>query len=81
MKKFSPNALGLAIGILWAVCVLFCGITAMFGWGVALVEAISSLYIGYGPSVPGAFIGAIWGFVDGYLAGLVIAWLYNRLTK
>ena len=81
MKKFSPNALGIAIGVLWAAYVLFCGITAMLGWGIALVDAISSLYVGYGPSILGAVIGAIWGFVDGYIAGVVIAWLYNKLAK
>jgi len=81
MNKFSPNALGIAIGVLWAAYVLFCGITAMFGWGIALVDVISSLYVGYGPSVLGAFIGAVWGFVDGYIAGVVIALLYNMLAK
>jgi len=81
MNKCSPNALGVAIGVLWAAYVSFCGITAMFGWGVALVDAISSLYIGYGPSIPGAIIGAVWAFVDGYIAGVVIGWLYNRLVK
>jgi hypothetical protein len=81
MKKLSPNALGIAIGVLWAAYVLFCGIAAMFGWGTALVDAISSLYIGYAPSVLGAIIGALWGFVDGYIAGVVIAWLYNKLAK
>lgn len=81
MNRFSPNALGIAIGVLWAAYVFFCGITAMFGWGVALVEAISSLYIGYGPSIGGAIIGTIWGFVDGYIAGVVIAWLYNKVAK
>jgi len=81
MNKLSPNALGIAIGVLWAAYIILCGIAAMFGWGVALVDAFSSLYIGYGPSVPGAIIGAIWGFVDGYIAGFVIAWLYNKLAK
>jgi hypothetical protein len=81
MNRLSPNALGIAIGVLWAAYVLFCGIIAMFGWGVALVDAMSSLYIGYGPSVLGAIIGAVWGFVDGYIAGVVVAWLYNRMAK
>jgi len=81
MNKFSPNALGIAVGVLWAAYVLFCGITAMFGWGIELVDAISSLYAGYGPSILGAIIGAVWGFVDGYIAGVVIAWLYNKLAK
>ncbi len=81
MKKLSLNALGIAIGVLWAFYVFFCGITAIFGWGAELVRAFSSLYIGYGPSFLGAIIGAAWGFVDGYIAGIVIAWVYNRLVK
>ncbi len=81
MNKCAPHALGVAIGVLWAAYVFFCGITAMFGWGVALVDALSSLYIGYAPSILGAVIGAAWGFVDGYVAGVVIAWIYNRLAK
>jgi hypothetical protein len=81
MNRLSPNALGIAIGILWAAYVLFCGIAAMFGWGVALVDALGTLYIGYGASIVGAVIGAVWGFVDGYIAGFVIAWIYNRLAK
>lgn len=81
MNKCSVNALGIAIGVLWAIYVFFCGITAMFGWGVALVQTLSSLYIGYGPTFVGAVIGAAWAFVDGYIAGVVIAWIYNRLAK
>lgn len=81
MNRCAPHALGVAIGVLWAVYVLFCGITAMFGWGVALVGALSSLYIGYAPTISGAMIGAAWGFVDGYIAGVVIALIYNRLAK
>ncbi|WP_193164254.1 bacteriophage holin [Microbulbifer hainanensis] len=81
MNKCAPNALGVAVGVLWAAYVFFCGITAMFGWGVALVEVLSSLYIGYAPTLIGAVIGAVWGFVDGYIAGVVIAWIYNRVVK
>jgi hypothetical protein len=81
MNKLSPTALGIAIGVIWAAYVLFCGITAMFGWGVALVDTISSLYVGYGPSILGAIIGAAWGFADGYIAGVVVAWVYNKLAR
>lgn len=80
MNRCHPNALGIAIGVLWAAYVFLCGITALFGWGVELVEALASLYIGYGASVGGAFAGAVWGFVDGYIAGVVIALIYNRLA-
>jgi hypothetical protein len=53
----------------------------MFGWGVALVSALASLYIGYGASIVGAIIGALWAFADGFVAGLVIAWIYNMVAK
>jgi hypothetical protein len=81
MTKCSPNALGIALGVLWALYVLCIGIAAMFGWGAALVAPLASLYIGYAASVGGALIGAIWAFVDGYVAGIVIAYVYNWMTK
>jgi hypothetical protein len=81
MNKLQPVALGVAAGILWAIYVFFIGITAMFGWGNALVAALASLYIGYGPSFVGAVIGAIWAFIDGLVAGVIVAWLYNMMAK
>ena len=81
MNKCQPLPLGIAIGVLWAIYVFSVGITAMFGWGVALVETLASLYIGYGASIVVAIIGAIWAFVDGFVAGVVIAWIYNALAK
>ena len=81
MNKIQPLALGIAIGVLWTIYVFVVGITAMFGWGTALVEALASLYIGYSASIFGAIIGAIWAFVDGLIAGVVIAWIYNLIAK
>jgi hypothetical protein len=51
MNKCQPLALGIAIGVVWALYVFFAGIFATFGWGVALVETLGSFYIGYGASV------------------------------
>ncbi|AWF81186.1 hypothetical protein BTJ40_10350 [Microbulbifer sp. A4B17] len=81
MNRCAPNALGVAIGVLWAFYTFFCGITAMFGWGTVLVEVLSSFYIGYAPTFIGAVIGAVWGFVDGYIAGIIIGWVYNKVAK
>ncbi len=81
MNRCQPLALGIAIGVLWALYVGCLAITAMFGWGTALVAPLASLYIGYGASIVGAIIGAIWAFIDGFVAGLVIAWIYNFVAK
>ena len=80
-SKLQPLALGVAIGVLWAVYVLFAGLFAMSGWGLALVQTLASFYLGYGASAVGAIIGAIWAFTDGFVAGVVIAWIYNRIAK
>jgi len=72
-------SVGLAIGVTSAVAVFFLGLmAAFFGWGVPVAVALSSLYIGYGPSFVGAIAGAVWAFVDGLIAGVLIAWFYNR---
>ena len=80
-SRCSPNALGIAVGILWAFYIFFCGITAIFGWGAELVSVFSSLYIGYAASFVGAIIGALWAFGDGYVAGVIIGWIYNRVAR
>ena len=81
MNKCQPIALGVAIGILWAAYVGFLAIIAMFDWGTALVASLASLYLGYGASIVGAIIGAVWAFIDGFIAGVVIAWVYNIVAK
>jgi hypothetical protein len=81
MNKIQPIAFGIAIGVVWALGVGFVGIIAMFGWGTAFVSALGSLYIGYGATVVGAVIGAIWALIDGFIAGALIAWIYNLAAK
>ena len=73
---------GLAVGVTWALGVFILGVmAAAFGWGVPLVALLASLYIGFGPTFVGGIAGALWAFVDGLVAGLLIAWLYNRFAR
>ena len=82
MAKLDARAMGISVGILWSLCVMFVGFTAMtLDWGTAFVEVFSSFYLGYEPTVLGSVIGAAWGACDGFLGGFVIAWLYNKLAK
>ena len=72
---------GLALGATAAVVVFLIGVTtAFFGWGILVVQVLSTLLIGYEPSFVGAITGAVWAFVDGFVAGMFMAWLYNRFT-
>jgi hypothetical protein len=82
MAKVDIKALGLTLGIVWGVAMFLLGLMVMFfNWGVAWVELMSSLYIGYKATFLGSIIGGIWGFVDAGIAGVIIAWLYNKLLK
>ncbi len=70
---------GLALGVTFTIVVFLLGImAAAFGWGVQIAAALSSLYIGYGPTFVGSIAGAVWGFANGFVIGVLIAWLYNR---
>lgn len=57
------------------------GWISAFGWGTEMVNTLSSLYIGYNSGILGGLIGAVWGFADGALGGVVIALIYNAVTK
>ena len=81
MNKCKPVALGVALGVLWALYVFFAGIFAMSGWGADMVNLIGTFYVGYGASIGGSIIGAVWAFIDGFVAGVVIAWIYNKVAK
>lgn len=77
MEKLNVKALALSLGITWSLCTLFLGWVATFGWGARIVDVMSSLYIGYAPTFIGGIIGGIWGFFDGAIGGLILAWIYN----
>ena len=82
MAKLDVKALGLSFGIMWGAAMLIMGLLArQFGYGAGFVRAIGTLYIGYSASIKGSLIGTAYGFVDAGIGGVIIAWLYNKLSK
>ena len=75
MQRLSMKGMAMGLGVSWGVLILTIGFTSMFGWGTRLVEMMSSLYIGYSPTVLGAMIGALWALLDGAFGGLIIAFI------
>lgn len=75
----SMKGLSQALGLAWGGGMVLLGLMATLGWGRPAVDLIGSVYLGFAPTLPGTMIGGVWGFVDGALGGVVIAWLYNRL--
>ncbi|KPJ68779.1 hypothetical protein AMJ44_05460 [candidate division WOR-1 bacterium DG_54_3] len=81
MKRLSLRAAILSFGITWALAMLFIGWVAMLGWGIRVVEVLSSLYIGFAPTFIGGIIGAVWGFFDGAIGAAIFTFIYNAIVK
>lgn len=80
--KLNIKALGLASGIVWGLSIFL--LTYWFiivgQPGTTLVK-LSAIYFGYSVTWYGAFVGLIWGFVDGFIGGALLAWVYNKFAK
>ena len=82
MGKLDAVRMGLALGIVWAVGIFLLGIAAtLCNWGTDLVWLIGSVYIGYDATFLGSFCGLVWAFVDGFICGFVLIWLYNKFIQ
>jgi len=82
-RRLSIISLGFGVGVAWAVCVLVLGFGAVFfdDWGADMVELMSSVYVGFSDTVGGALIGGLWGFVDGFIFGVILAFFYNLCAR
>jgi hypothetical protein len=69
--------LGIALGTVFGVFTLLLGWIAASGFFVGIVEVLSTLYMGYEPSLLGALLGALSAFIHGFITGYLIAFVYN----
>jgi hypothetical protein len=70
--------LGFAFGVVWGVGLLFMGLISTYtGYAAPFVIIIGAIYPGYGNTLIGSFLGLLWGAVDGFIGGWLIAKLYN----
>ena len=49
--------------------------------GALRSQVVGSFYVGFGPTIGGALIGAVWGFVVGFVFFALGARLYNVLIR
>ena len=79
--RLNAKALALSIGILWGTSVFIA--TAwilLFGFDGNTLAKLGNFYLGYTVSWGGAFIGLFYGFIDGLIAGFLLAVLYNAFA-
>jgi hypothetical protein len=80
--ELRKRNLGFALGLTW-------GLGVMLGtWWMVLMgkpgftlSKLSAFYFGYSVSFVGGLVGLFWGFIDGFICGVVIAWFYNMGNK
>ena len=79
--RLSLKGMAIAAGLLWGGAILFLGLIN-FVWptyGVNFLQAISSVYPWFhaSRSFVDIVIGTTDALIDGAIAGLLFAWLYN----
>ena len=78
--RIDAAKFGIAFGIVYALVFFLFGIVAtLFGWGTEMAGLIGDFYVGFGPTLLGAVIGAVWGFAVGFIFFALAAVIYNRL--
>jgi hypothetical protein len=85
MMRLSLKAMAIAAGLLWGAAVLCVGLLNLVdtNYGITFIQLTSSVYPWFHPSrtVGNVAIGTIDGLLDGAVAGLIFAWLYNAVTS
>ncbi|MDP2481044.1 MAG: hypothetical protein Q8W51_00450 [Candidatus Palauibacterales bacterium] len=72
-RAFATASAAVSSAVVFAVTVLF-----LVGPGdPARLAPLSGLLFGYAPTLAGAFVGALWAWVYGFLVGGALAFLYN----
>jgi hypothetical protein len=82
--RLSLKALAVAAGLLWGGAILFVGLInlARPAYGINFLEIMSSVYPWFHAShtLGDVIVGTVDGLIDGAIAGMLLAWLYNSFA-
>jgi len=82
MARLDIKAFGMALGLVWGGITFLLGLLdMMYFWGSSWGKMMTTIYVGYTPTIMGSIIGAVWGFIYASVLGFAVAWLYNRLAE
>ena len=77
--RLNAKAMAISFGILWGAAFFLATVWLVItGSAGETLGKMSAFYIGYTVSWGGAFLGLIYGFIDGLIAGFLLVLLYNK---
>ncbi len=81
--RLKPVALGLSLGIVWGLALFVTTwLSYLTGYGKLFLDVLAgSIYPGYTISPAGSALGLVYGFIDLFIAGSLVGWIYNRVTR
>jgi len=75
------RAFGLAVGVVWGLVILGVSLlVTLKGAGGEHLSRLGLLYPGYRVTYLGSLIGFVWSVIYGFVAGALLAWVYNKLS-
>ena len=81
MERLSLFRFGTALGFAWGGLLLLIAVLSwVTGVGIEFIRITESIFRGYGPGPLGGIIGGVWGGCVGFVSGVSMAWIYNRLS-
>jgi hypothetical protein len=79
--KLNVKAFGLAVGVVWGLIILAVTLVlTVKATGGEHISRLNVFYPGYDLSYLGALIGLVWSLVYGFVAGAILAWVYNKVA-
>ncbi len=84
--KLGVLRLGFTVCVVWGGVVFVVALAnmALSGYGAAFLKVIDSIYPGYHMGQWGFFgviVATLYAALDGFIAGIIFAWLYNLFGK
>lgn len=81
--RLKPVALGMGLGIVWGLALFMTTwLSYLTGYGKLFLDVFAgSIYPGYTISPLGSVLGLIYGFLDLFIMGSLVGWIYNRFAK
>jgi len=80
--RLCPGKFGFAMGFVWGLGML---ILAWAGWlfdyGTGMTASFAGIYWGMAPTFVGGILGFVWGLIDFFIFGWLMAVIYNCCCK